>query len=66
MQEPTRKQRLWRIVTRVLTFGFVGQYLAADADSAEPPPLYEQLDDLMAAVAEQESRWRRNLGSRRR
>lgn len=65
MEDRTRKRRLWRIVTRVLTFGFVGEYLEGGV-SAEPPTLYEQLDDLMAVVAEQESRWRRDLGSRRR
>jgi hypothetical protein len=32
----------------------------------EPPTLNEQMDELLAAVADEESRWRRNLGSRRR
>jgi hypothetical protein len=32
----------------------------------EPPTLYEQLDELLAAVADEESHWRRKLGPRRR
>ncbi|HET9781773.1 MAG TPA: hypothetical protein VFR33_08340 [Candidatus Dormibacteraeota bacterium] len=49
---------------RLLKFAFGLDHL--DAYDTDPPTLYEQLDELFAVVADEESRWRRNLGSRRR
>jgi hypothetical protein len=51
---------------RLLMFAFARERWLSYCYDTEPPTLYEQLDELLAAVADEESRWRRNLGSRRR
>jgi hypothetical protein len=65
MAEQARKGRRGRFV-RFLISAFGRERWMPYAYDVEPPTLYEQLDELLAAVADQESHWRRKLGSRRR
>ena len=55
-----RRSRFIRLVNAILGVP------NGDADPTDPPTLHEQLEDLFATVADQESRWHRRLGSRRR
>jgi hypothetical protein len=60
-----RKGRHGRFV-RFLISAFGRERWMPYAYDIEPPTLYEQLDELLAAVADEESHWRRKLGPRRR